>query len=355
MANDPLTLAPLTAGILARWREAVWVTVGVTVIALVLAFVLPPRYQSQSTFVVATDNGVKLPRGLADLASQPGISGLASELMGAGNDPSTSPAFYAQLLISRELLTRLVLSRFPNDGSGEPADSADLLEIYRIREKDHQRAIEIAIKRAKREMKVTFDARTSLVSVTANARRPEVSAAIANRAVELVSAFNREQRLSRERARRMFLDARVTEAAAELREAEIALRTFYEKNRQWEHSPALVIDERRARRQVDMASDLYLSIRREFEAARIDEVNNTPVITVVDTAVPPRKPLWPRPVLILITAAVLGAGLGLLWAAARVVASHWAGQHPDDAAGLHDAARRMRRELGGVLRRRQAT
>src|SRR5438552_17284194 len=114
METDELTLARLAAGILARWRDAVWVTVGVVALALLLSFVLPPRYQSQSTFVVATDNnGLKLPRGLADLAAQPGISGLASQLnLGSSSDPSTSPAFYAQLLISRELLTRLPHSRF---------------------------------------------------------------------------------------------------------------------------------------------------------------------------------------------------------------------------------------------------
>jgi uncharacterized protein involved in exopolysaccharide biosynthesis len=353
MDSDDLTLAALVAGILARWRQAVAVSIGVVAFALLLSFALPPRYQSQSTFVVATDAGVQLPKGLADLASQPGISGLASQFnLGAGSDPSTSPGFYAQLMASRELLTRLVLSRFPNPQADAPADSADLLAIYRIREKDHQRGVEIAIKRVKREMKVSFDAHTNLVTVVVNARRAEVSAAVANRAVELVSSFNREQRLSRERARRIFLDSRVAEALAELRAAEAGLRTFYEQNRQWQNSPALVIDERRARRQVEMASDLYMSIRREFESARIDEVNNTPVITVVDGAVPPRKPLWPRHLLILLTAGVLGGGLGVLWAAARVVASHWAAQHPTDAAGLRDATRRVRREIGGALGRR---
>jgi uncharacterized protein involved in exopolysaccharide biosynthesis len=350
MDSDDLTLAALVAGVLTRWRDALWVAVGVVALALLLSFVLPPQYQSQSTFVVATDAGVQLPRGLADLATQPGISGLASQFnLGSASDPSTSPGFYAQLLASRELLTRLVLSRFPTPRADAPGDSADLLAIYRIREKDHQRGVEIAIKRVKRDMKVTFDAHTNLVSVVVNARRPEVSAAVANRAVELVSAFNREQRLSRERARRIFLDSRVTEALAELRAAEAGLRTFYEQNRQWQNSPSLVIEERRARRQVEMASDLYLSIRREFESARIDEVNNTPVITVVDRAVPPRKPLWPRHVLIVLTAGVLGGGFGLLWAAARVLASHWAGQHPADATGLRDAVRRFRREVGQTL------
>jgi len=354
MDSDRLTLTALVAGILARWRDAFWVAGGVVVLALLASLVLPPKYQSQATFVTA-DAGAQLPRGLAEVATQPGFSGLASQLgLDASADPSTSPAFYAQLLDSRELLTRLVLSRFHDPRTEAAGDSADLLPIYRIRTRDRQRGIEIAIKRVKREMIVGYDPRTNLVSIVVNGRWAVLSAAMANRAVELVDAFNREQRLSRASARRVFLESRVAEAQSELRAAEAALRGFYEQNRLWQSSPGLLVDERRARRQVETASDLYLSLRQEYEAARLDEVNTTPVITVVDRAVPARKALWPRRAAIVLTAGILGIGLGLLWAAARVLAGDWARHHPADAAALVDAARRVAREADRMLRRRRA-
>jgi uncharacterized protein involved in exopolysaccharide biosynthesis len=351
MDSDRLTLAALVASVLARWRDVAWVAGGVLAVALVVSFILPPTYQSQASFVTA-DAGIQLPKGLADMATQSGVSGLASQFgMGAGSDPSISPAFYAQLLTSRELLTRLVLSRLPNVRTGTPGDSADLLAIFRIRVKDRQRGVELAIKRIRREMKVGYDTRTNFVSVVVDDAWALLSASIANRAVELVSAFNREQRLSRARARRLFLESRVSDAQAELHAAEAGQREFYEQNRLWQSSPGLLVEERRVRRQVETASDLYLSLRREFESARIDEVNTTPVITVVDRAVPPRKPRWPNYVAIVPTAGLLGVGLGLLWAAARVLASQWARQHPPDAAVLRESVRRFGREVGGALRR----
>lgn len=354
MDSDRLTLTALVPGVLSRWPQAVWAAGSVVALALLLSVILPPSYQSLATFVTG-DAGIQLPRGLADLATQPGVSGFASQLgLGAGSDPSASPAFYSQLLGSRELATRLVLSRLPNPRTKSPGDSADLLAIYGIPVKDRERAIEIAIRRVKREMRVGFDSRTNLVTVIVNGRWAELSAAVANRAVELVSAFNREQRLSRARARRLFLESRVADAQAELRAAEAGQRDFYEQNRLWQSSPGLIVEERRVRRQVETASDLYLAIRREYESARIDEVNTTPVITVVDRAVPPRKPLWPRRAAIVLTAGILGTGLGLLWAAARALASHWAGQHPADAAALRESVRRFAREVGGPLRRRRA-
>jgi len=355
MEHDRLTLTALVAGMLSRWREAVRVTVGVVVLALLLSVVLPPLYQSQATFVTA-DAGIQLPKGLADLATSPGISGLATQFgLGGGSDPSTSPAFYAQLLGSRELLTRLVTSRFPNPRTDAPGDSADLVAIYRIKQKDRLRGIELAIKRVKREMKIGVDARTNFVAIILNMRWAQLSAAVANRSVELVSTFNREQRLSRARSRRLFLESRVTDAQGELRSAEAGLRDFYEQNRLWQSSPGLLVEERRVRRQVEMASDLYVSLRGEFESARIDEVNTTPVITVVDRAVPPRKPLWPRRTAIVLTAGILGVGLGILWAAARELAGSWARHRPDDTAVLREALGRLRREVAGALRRRRTS
>jgi uncharacterized protein involved in exopolysaccharide biosynthesis len=353
MDSDRLTLAALVAGMLSRWRAVIRVAVGIAVLSLLLSFVLPPGYESEASFVT-TDTGVQLPKSLGDLASQPGVQGIASELgLGGGTDPTTSPAFYAQLLRSRELLTRLVLSRLPDPRGRSPADSADLLSIFGIHEKDHQRGIEIGIKRLKRAMKITFDARTDFVSLTISTPWAPVSAAVANRAVALVSAFNSEQRVSRARARRIFLETRVSDAERDVRTAETALRQFYDQNRLWRSSPGLVVEEQDARRRVDVASDLYLAIRREYESARIDEVNNTPVITVVDRAVPSRRPLWPRRVAIVVAAGFLGAWLGLLWVAGRVMAAHWAEQHPADAAGLGEAVRRTGRELRGLLRRRR--
>jgi len=348
---DPgqLTFAALVAGSLSRWRAALAVTVATILIALVLSLVLPPTYRTETSFVT-TDAGIQLPQGLADLATEPGLSGIATQMgIGTSKDPSVSPAFYAQLLDSRELLTRIVRSRFPDPRT--PRDSGTLVEIFRIRSKDPDRAVETAVRKLRRAIWVTFDPKTNLVVLRIDARWPELSADIANRVVSLVSAFNKEQRFSRARAKREFLESRGAEAQAELRGAEDSLQLFYERNRLWETSPALIVAERRRRRQAETANTLYLTLRQQYESARIDEVNNTPVITVVDRAVPPKRRQWPRRGLILATAAILGVGLGLLWVAARELASHWARNNPEQVDLLRGAAGRVFREVASALPR----
>jgi len=115
--SPPLTFPVLLAGTLSRWRITLAVAGGTVLLALTLALILPPTYRGTASFVTA-DAGLKLNTGgLSDLATDPGISGIATQLgLGSSRDRSESPLFYEQLLSSRELLTRLLLSRFPDPG-----------------------------------------------------------------------------------------------------------------------------------------------------------------------------------------------------------------------------------------------
>ncbi len=354
MDSGPLSLPALVAGTLSHWRTVVGVASGTVSLALILTLVLPPSYRATASFVTA-ESPSDLSSSLGDLALAPGFSGLASQLgISTSRDRSQSPEFYGQLLHSRELLTRLASSRFPDPRTSVAGDSSVLVDLLGIRSSDSARNVERAVRKLRRAVQPTVDSRTNLVTVRVDARWPGLSAAVANEAVALVSEFNHEQRLSRTRARREFLETRVNAALAELRAAEDSQRSFYERNRTWESSPTLMVEERRLRRQVETANSLYLSLRQEYESARIDEVNNTPVVTVVDRAVPPRQRQWPRRALIALAAALLGALLGLLAGAARAMAIHWAGRNPDQASLLQGALRRVRSEVRDTTRRRSS-
>jgi uncharacterized protein involved in exopolysaccharide biosynthesis len=87
MNSGQLSLAALSAGTMTRWREAVTVAAAVVLVALVLSVVLPPSYRAMVSFVT-TDAGIQLPRGLSDLATQPGVAGLAAQ----NRRPSMSPS-----------------------------------------------------------------------------------------------------------------------------------------------------------------------------------------------------------------------------------------------------------------------
>lgn len=337
-----LTFSRWIADTLVRWR-IIAATMGVVYLAAIIAvLVIPPSYTSQASFVANSSANPKVPA----LSGTNAIAGLATQLgVNAGTDPSESPNFYHQLLYSRELLTRLALSRFQNPRSESPKDSARLVDIFRIRRSDPKRRLELALKKLKEDIHADFSVKTNLVWMDVDAQWPELSAAIANRATALVNAFNREQRVSRARSKRIFLESRVDTAEARLRDAEERQRTFYEQNRLWRNAPELIFEEGRLRREGEIASDLYLTLQHQLEAARLDEFNDAALITVVDSAVPPRKAQWPRYGVLLFTTTLSGLILGLVLAGSSAVLDDWRARNPGEAHLLRTALTRARSDL----------
>jgi uncharacterized protein involved in exopolysaccharide biosynthesis len=352
-ATDHLTFTELIAGIVARWRLILATAVACALAGLVASIVIPPVYRSNASFVANSSSNSRL-QGV--LGGMTGMDGILSQLGGSvGGDPSESPNFYLHLLSSRELLTRLLESRFPDPHTDTPGDSATLLSILRVRNSDPQRRMELGVKRMKKAIRPEMDTRTNLVWFSADARSSDMSAQIANRLIELVSSFDREIRASRAKSVRTFLQMRHDSAQTALRQAEENERYFYEKNRGFiGGSPALKFEEQRIKREVDLASDLYVNLDKQLEVARIDEINDAALITVVDSAVAPRKALWPRYWVTLFATLGLGALLGLAIAGSAAILADWSARNPDSWNYLAGSVARMRAELKAAfgLRRR---
>jgi uncharacterized protein involved in exopolysaccharide biosynthesis len=332
-----------------RWRLVLW-TIGFALLAALLAvLLLPPVYRSSVSFVANASGGSKLPNSIA---SSGALAGLAAQFgVNPSNDPSESPNFYIQLIYSRELLTRLLESRFPDPRGKTVRDSATFLDILRIRKSDPKRRLEVAIKNLRKGIGAGFDVKTNFVWLDVDTQWPELSAAVANRTVDLVTEFNREQRVSRARSKRVFLQERVNLAKNELDATEARHRIFSEQNRSWHSSPALVEEEARLQRDVDRRSNLYLQLQQQLETTMMDEVNGADLITIVDSAVPARKAEWPQYGVLLLSTLGFGTLLGLMIAGAAAVLSDWRERNPTSAMRLSGTMRSVRHEMTHVFRR----
>jgi uncharacterized protein involved in exopolysaccharide biosynthesis len=351
---EPLTLALWTAGVLNRWRTVALSVVVIMALALLAAFALPPVYRVAVSFAPNPSSSSKLTGAISSLSSG-ALSGLASGmgLGGASAEPTESPAFYVELLQSRELLTRLLLTRFPDPRTAVASDSARLVDILKLNSTNPKRRLEIGVKSLQRSMITESDPKTSLVKVTLSDRYPSIAAQEANAALALVNAFNLEQRTSRARAKRIYLQGRTAEARHELAAAQARYRDFLSGNRQWRTSPTLSSDEETLRRTEDVASDLYLSLEKQVESARLDEFNDAALITVVDSAVTPVKAYWPRYGLLIPGALLFGLFVGVTVAGVATIYADWSRREPMAAHKLASAIlrRRARADVPPVARR----
>ena len=292
-------------GIVSTW-------LGALVVGIAAALLWPPRYAAVASFIPEVTSSSRLPSGLGNLATQFGVS--------LGSDPLQSGRFYADVLLSRRVVER-VLQSYYSGGSIASSDSATLLDLLRIKGRDSLERLQKGVKKLRGATSVDPAIRTNIVTLTVTARDPYLAAAVANRFVETVNEFNTRIRQSQAGRRRRFVEQQADSAERELRAAEDRLKSFYEQNRSWEHSPALQYRLGQLQRQVDIEKEVYLTLRRDLETARIDEVNDLPLISVIDVAVPSRE-RKPRRALVVIASLVVGAVLSLSYAYA---AWYWHG------------------------------
>ncbi len=350
-ASDHLTLSQWLAGTVLRWR-LIAVVILLTLIAAVIAVILiPPVYRTKVSFVATSSSSSRLPSSLSAAAGP--LAGLATQLgMPTGPDPSESPGFYVELARSRELLTRLLQSRFHDPRGASPRDSARLVDILRLRSSDPQRRLEKGIKKMSKSINGDFDILTSIVWLDVDARWPDLSAAVANRTIDLVTQFNTEQRVSRVRSKRLFLEDRVAKARSQLDAAENRLRVFNEQNRSWRAAPSLVFEEQRLQRELDRVSNVYLQLQQQYESTLLEEVNDAARISVIDAGVAPRKALWPNYVVLLPAALAAGLFIGFIVAGAATVYGDWRSRNPRSASYLTSSLRNVRRDIRAAITRK---
>jgi uncharacterized protein involved in exopolysaccharide biosynthesis len=91
---------------------------------------------------------------------------------------------------------------------------------------------------------------------------------------------------------------------------------FLQRNRDYANSPELTFRQERLARDISLQQDVYSTLAQSFEKAKIEEVRDTPALTLIDQperpAEPDRRGLAKKAVLALILGGILGVGIALV-------------------------------------------
>ena len=246
-------------------------------------------------------------------------------------------------------MERVLLTRYPRT-QGPSTDSVTLLQVLRVGGRDYADSLHNGLKALDKRLVVTIDNQTNIVRVDVDAHSPTLAAAVAGRFVDYLNDFNTKTRQSQARERRKFIEGRLVDGGRDLQGAEQDLRTFYERNRSWQQAPQLVFEEGRLRRQVEIRQEVYLTLRREYETARIEEVNDTPVITVIDAAVPPERKSKPKRVLFALVAFMLGGIAAVSWAFSAEYLDRMRREGASEYHEFRSLLQRLRERMGALVR-----
>ena len=240
-------------------------------VAVAVSLSAPREYVAPASFVPQEPS--RAASGLGQVASQLGIAPLRPDM--------SSAQFYMDLLQSREVLRSVLRTSYR--ALGDSPGSASLIGYFGLQGLDSSAAVISGIRELRRIIDVRGDRTTGLVRLEVHTTNPQLSVQVAARFLELVNDYNMRRRQSQARAERQFVEQRLTASQQALSSAEYGLAAFYGRNRRFADSPVLTAEESRLERVVMLRQQLYLNLAQNHELAKIEEVRNTPVITVVES------------------------------------------------------------------------
>lgn len=320
-----------------------------TAIAVVFLIIslLGREYASELRFV--PDSGAGNISALSGLAAQFGIAGA---LPGSG----PSPDFYVSLTKSRTILGAIADTTFsfPHRrsflGWGDTTViTGSVAELYNIdRPRSRARERDEAIELLDDLVSASASLETGIVTVRATTDWPALSYAITTMIAERLSEYSVATMQTRASEERRFVDERLAAQRGELAMEEDSLRQFLEKNRSFTASPQLILEHDRLQRKIALRQQIVIGLAQAYEQSRIEEVRNTPVLTLMQVAEVPAKPV--RRHLALKLAAVFVLAFFSLAAVAIVTESSRRVQGHDSPAEDAEEFARLSAELLGELR-----
>jgi len=220
--------------IIAKYRKMIFYNVVVfTVIATAISFALPKRYKATAQILPPTEEPDLL--GFSTILSGGFSTSGLSRLARTGLFRSATPSdLVASILHSRTIGEQVVVD-------------CDIMQEYKIK-----KSIEKALKLLKKITKISVTDE-GIVQINVEAKKPDLSANIANSYITYVDKFLKESNMTRGKNMRVFVEKRLSTAEVELKQTSDSLKTFQEVHK------VVAIDE-----ETKVVIDAYAQLKSEL-------------------------------------------------------------------------------------------
>lgn len=256
-------------------------------LAVVVSLLLPKYYRATAILLPETDK--------SKLSGLLGVSELAS--LGIGIGEASLEMLYPSIVTSEAVLKEVIYEKY---ASAEFDSLVNLIEYWDIEKDNELENYEEALEKVRKELDVSYERQTNVVTVSLLMKEPQLAADIVNNVVLKLDEFLRTKKISNASEQRKWIEKRMEEVRRDLAESEDSLKEFREKNRRVLDSPKLILEQERLIREVQINSTLYVELKKQLELARIEEIKNIPIINVMDPARPAAKKDKPNRALIVI-------------------------------------------------------
>jgi tyrosine-protein kinase Etk/Wzc len=280
--NEGPTFQEILIPIWVERKKILITSLAVALVTLGVNFLLPVYYKSTATLLPETQKDKLSSLGqFADIASLAGVSVPGSEIA----------RLYPTIVNSESILRNVVLKKY---STMEFSDSVNLIQIFGYTDYALDVALYKTLTKLRSLLESSYDNKTSVVSLSVEMPEPQLSSDVLNGIVGQLDRFMRFKKLNNASEQVKWIEIRLKDVLAELRNSEDALRTFNERNRRVSDSPELMLAQQRILREVQVNSTVFVELKKQYELAKLDEIKNITIVNVLDSAVVPVKKERPR-------------------------------------------------------------
>jgi len=282
-------------------------------------------------------------------SSQSGLGGLASQFGVNLNQPSASElssvSLFPELINSRVFAERILKKSFFTKRFGK---KLSLLAILTHGLDPPKIGKDTLMHRAMISFQgmVNLEVLSSYSLLECETFEPTFSRDLANEVLIEFEQLNLTYRNRGVLDKREFILKRISAVEDDLENSEETLKRFREQNRQV-NSPALLLEEERLLRDLDIQKGIYLTLKQQLEMTKIEEVQKTSIIQILDY---PQIPLDPsnrkNKISILLVVSILGLGFGIALSLLREYIEH---SNPEDRKKLRRVKNLIIKKLKTML------
>ena len=269
-------------------------------------FIQAPLYVSSATVLLPSGGGGNL-GNLAGLASQFGVN----VPTGASADLS-SPSLFPELLRSRTFAEKILDKKFYTKEFGKELSLLAILthgdEPSKV---GRDTLVTSALGSLGEMLEFTRDPAGSFSVIKATTREPVFAKQLAEVTLAELEALNRFYKSQTVNEKTSFIASRIASVENDLKSSETKLKEFNERNRQIS-SPALQLEQGRLATDVEIQKGIYLTLKQQFELAKIEEVQEASIVQVLDKPQVPLAPTNNNLKTSVLLAGILGIGLGIM-------------------------------------------
>jgi len=188
----------------------------------------------------------------------------------------------------------------------QPANSSEKKGPIRITKMQYE-----TIKELQDRIRANTDQKNGVITVSAEFPDPELAAQVAEEAVDYLQEYITDYRTNKAANDLAFIREQHDRAREDFEQAQQALATFRDQNRNVISARAQS-EEERLQAEYNLAFNVYNSLAQQLEQARIKVQEETPVFQVLNPVEVPVEKSKPKKLIILIVSAFLGVLIGMV-------------------------------------------